>query len=225
MKKTLIYILGVSAGILTASTLLGFRRLTGKKLNSVDIKGKKVLFIGDSHTALYNSGWQSILAKRYGFTEVNKAVGGKRTSWMISVLNSAVAQDIDYYACFIYGGANDAYSGVTNEQAVKNIQAMVDTCNAKKIIPVVIVGYNTRKLSVGNTAMKTTTYVPTQKGMWELAEKRYQQQLLMQRSIKNAIVVPMWQDVSDATAPNDAIHLYGQAQTNFANYVASKLFT
>lgn len=222
MRKTLIYILGLSAGILTASTLLGFRGL--KKLTGLNFKGKKVLFIGDSHTALYNTGWQSILAKRYGFTEKNTAVGGKQTSWMLSQLKLALSTGDDFYACFIYGGANDAYSGVSNEQAVKNIQTMVDLCKEKNIIPIVIVGYNTRKVSVGNPAMPTTIYVKTQKGMYELAEKRYQQQLLMQKSIKNAIIVPMWNNVSYATAPSDALHLYGQAQLDFANYIDSTLF-
>lgn len=222
MKKPILFILSLSAGILTASTLLGFRGY--KKINSLNFKGKRVLFIGDSHTALYNTGWQSILAKRYQFTEKNTAVGGKQTNWMINQLKLALSTGDTFYACFIYGGANDAYSGVTNENAVRNIQEMVDICNNSKIIPIVIVGYNTRKLSVGNPSLPTTKYVPTKDGMYKLAEKRYQQQLLMERSIKNAIVIPMWNDVSHATAPNDGLHLYGQAQTDFANYVDSKLF-
>ena len=225
MNKNLKFILGVSFGILTTATLLGFRNLLGNKLNPVDFKGKRVLFIGDSHTAAYNIGWQSILAKRYQFTEDNYAVGGKTTSWMITQLNLALKQGEKYYACFIYGGANDGYNtSISNETAVANVQKMVDTCLENGIIPIVVIGYNTRKVSVGNTALKTTIYVKTQQGMWDLAERRYQQQLLMERKIKNAYIIPMWQDVSHATAPQDGLHLYGKNQTNFANYVASKLF-
>lgn len=222
MKKPILFVLSLSAGILTAATLLGFRGY--KKMSPANFKGKKVLFVGDSHTAQYNVGWQSIIAKRYEFTERNISQGGKTTAWMLNALKLAIAQGDTFYACFIYGGANDAYSAVTNEKAVSNIQDMVDTCNKNNIIPIVIVGYNTRKVSVGNNALKTTPYVKTQQGMWDLAEKRYQQQLLMQRSIKNAVIIPMWNNVNHATAVQDGLHIYGQAQIDFANYVDSQLF-
>lgn len=182
---------------------------------SLSFRGKKVLFVGDSHTAQYGTGWQSILAKRYGFTEKNISLVGKTTGWMLNALNLTLSQGDNYYACFIYGGTNDAYGGISNEQAVKNIQTMVDTCNKSKIIPIVVVGYNTRKVSVGNKA---------QQGKWDLAEKRYQQQILMQNSIKNAIVVPMWNNVNHATAAQDGLHIYGQNQIDFANYIDSVVF-
>ena len=225
MSKFVKYFLGASVGILTASALLGFRPLRRRKMNPAIIKGKNVLFVGDSHTALYGSGWQSIIAKKYGFYEKNTAVGGKRTDWMIGQLKLALMDGTNYYACFIYGGANDAYSGVTNQKAVANIQEMVNMCIAKNVIPIVIIGYNTMKVSYGNTALKPTSYVPTQQGMWDLAKKRYEQQLLMQSSIKDAFVIPMWNDVSHATAPNDGLHIYGQNQKNFASYIESQLFT
>ena len=224
MKKPILLILSLSAGILTASTLLGFRG--SKKISALNFKGKKVLFIGDSHTALYNAGWQSVLAKRYGFYEKNTAIGGKTTDWMLNQLNLSLSSGEKFYACFIYGGANDAYNtSISNEKAVSNIQKMVDICNKNNVIPIVIVGYNTRKVSVGNPAMPTTSYVKTKQGMWDLAERRYQQQLLMQRSIKNAIVIPMWDNVNYSTAPIDGLHLNVQSQTDFANYIDSKLFS
>ena len=204
MKKNKKIALGVTAGIIAAYAAY---QLFFKKFDSSKFKGKKILFVGDSHTVGL-SNWVGYLANKYGFTPVNTAEGGKSTAYMLSKLKTTLANSKDYYACFIYGGANDAYSSVTNEKAVDNIQQMVDLCNQNGIIPIVIIGYNTMKVSVGNEALKTTKYVTTQQGMWDLAKKRYLQQLLMRWKIKKAYIVPMWNDVSHDTAKLDGLHIY-----------------
>ena len=106
----------------------------------VDVKGKYVLFIGDSHTS-NPGGWQTILSNETKMRMNNISVGGKTTSWMFERAKESVHEGLDY--CFIYGGANDMYnSQITIESAVRNIQKIVNICNSKGVYPVVITGFN-----------------------------------------------------------------------------------
>lgn len=214
MKKTLLLVLGVALPIMAIGAIV-FRR---KKLNPKD---KLVAFMGDSYTAGYGWGWQSQLAKTYEFNEKNLAVGGVRTAYMLQ-------QTIKYldtnkpYLYFIYGGANDAYSLVTNKEAFNNVQAMVDTCNKRGVQAIVISGYNAEKVQVGNPNAKTTIYVKTQQEMWNLGKKYFELQKMLS-GIKDAIVVPIWSDCGYNDAP-DGLHLTAAAQKRFAAYVGNYLF-
>ena len=106
----------------------------------VDVKGKYVLFIGDSHTS-NPSGWQTILSNKTKMRMNNISVGGKTTGWMLERAKESIHEGLDY--CFIYGGANDMYnSKITIESAVKNVQRIVNICNSKGVYPVVITGFN-----------------------------------------------------------------------------------
>ena len=64
----------------------------------VSVRGKKVLFIGDSHTA-YSNGWQDRLCRRTGMTYLNTSVGGKTTTWMKGIASSSIHSGLNY--CFI----------------------------------------------------------------------------------------------------------------------------
>jgi len=105
----------------------------------VSVKGKKVLFIGDSHTA-YMNGWQDRLCRRTGMTYINTAVGGKQTSWMLGQARQSVTSYFDY--CFIYGGANDMAGNRSPMSSVKNVQKIVDLCTRAKVKPIVITGFD-----------------------------------------------------------------------------------
>lgn len=107
----------------------------------VDVRGKKALFIGDSHTANHNYGWQVQLCKATGLIQNNISVGGKTTSWMLTQAQLHVNPNYDY--CFIYGGANDMYnSHISAISAFNNIQYMVNLCNYKGVKPVVLTGFD-----------------------------------------------------------------------------------
>ena len=107
----------------------------------LDVKGKNVLFIGDSHTSNTTSGWQLILSNKTKMRMNNISVGGKTTGWMLQRAKESLHSGIDY--CFIYGGANDMYSSsISITTAVKNIQMIVNLCNQKGIHAVVITGFN-----------------------------------------------------------------------------------
>jgi lysophospholipase L1-like esterase len=215
LKKALLISTAIAIPIVVIGAIL-FRR---KKINP---KGMLIAFIGDSYTAGYGWGWQSVLAKTYGFTEKNLAVGGKRTDWMLSQVRSYLDTSKPNIM-MIYGGANDAYSLVSNETALNNIQAIVDLCNSKGVKPIVIAGYNAKKVQVGNPNAKTTIYVRTQEEMWKYGEKYYELELMIEKKIKDAIVVPIWDGASQSDAP-DGLHLTANAQSRFAQYVGEYLF-
>jgi lysophospholipase L1-like esterase len=105
----------------------------------VSVKGKKVLFIGDSHTA-YSNGWQDRLCRRTGMTYLNTAVGGKQTQWMVEEARQKVTGYFDY--CFIYGGANDMAGNRSPMKSVKNIQTIVNLCNKAQVKPIVVTGFD-----------------------------------------------------------------------------------
>ena len=109
-------------------------RLSG----SIRVKGKKALFIGDSHTSAYGWGWQDMLCEETGMKIKNTAVSGKQTNWMISRLKYYA--DTTYSYCFIYGGVNDIAAGVGPAKVYSNIFTMVSYCQDLKITPVVITG-------------------------------------------------------------------------------------
>jgi len=105
----------------------------------VSVRGKKALFIGDSHTAA-DYGWQYQVAKKTGMAMLNTAVGGKQTPWMLKIAKQNIHSGFDY--CFIYGGANDMAGNRQPMKAVKNIQAIVDLCLKKQVKPIVITGFD-----------------------------------------------------------------------------------
>jgi hypothetical protein len=105
----------------------------------ISVKGKKALFIGDSHTAA-DYGWQYQVCKQTGMSFNNTAVGGKQTSWMVQISQTSITPYFDY--CFIFGGANDMAGNRPPMRSVKNIQSIVDVCNKNNIKPIVITGFD-----------------------------------------------------------------------------------
>lgn len=105
----------------------------------VSVRGKKALFIGDSHTAA-SYGWQYQVCKQTGMSFLNTAVGGKQTYWMMETARMNMSSNYDY--CFIYGGANDMAGNRPPIRSVKNIQRIVDLCNIHGVKAVVITGFD-----------------------------------------------------------------------------------
>jgi hypothetical protein len=150
------------------------RRVTQDTVH--DVKGKRALFIGDSHTAA-DYGWQHQLCKKTGMMYLNTAVGGKQTGWMLETARLTVTSGYDY--CFIYGGANDMAGNRPPIKSVKNIQTIVNICNSHQVTPIVITGFDpTSCIDVAN------------RQAYQGYPQRYAkfQQMLVD-SIKNATVV------------------------------------
>jgi len=200
--------------------------IASKITRKINPEGKTFAFMGDSYTALPTYGWQSLLAKNNNFKEVNLAKGGMQTSWMVTqTKNYLNSNKPDYFV--ILGGANDAYSPQTIETAVGNIQKMVDMANAKGVKPIVITGYNARKVQVGNTRQRPTAEQQrrgvTQQTLWDMGEKYYQMQLRMLSDLKNTIVVPIWEDAKQSDT-YDGLHMTAPAHKKFSEYLAGQLF-
>ena len=138
----------------------------------VSVRGKKVLFIGDSHTT-YAYGWQDRLCRRTGMTYLNTAVGGKTTTWMKGIALSNINSGFDY--CFIWGGANDMAGTIKPHLAVKNVQYIVDLCRAKGVKAIVLTGFDP----------KTCVDVTGKGQIWQPYPKRYE---IFQKMLQDSIV-------------------------------------
>lgn len=149
MAPILIFSIGLLGASLSSSREKRHLVLQSPKLDTavivrsvdtvVSVKGKKVLFIGDSHTA-YSNGWQDRLCRRTGMTYLNTAVGGKQTQWMVGEARQKITNYFDY--CFIYGGANDMAGNRSPMKSVKNIQTIVNLCNKVQVKPIVVTGFD-----------------------------------------------------------------------------------
>ena len=196
--------------IATAGILTGLVMFMGNKVN---VKGKRVTVIGDSHSALYGEGWQDVLSWKYGFQLNNLAVIGKSTPWMLETLKKFYSDGNKADVVFIYGGANDSFGNAKLENIVKNIQAMVHLVRSNSGVPIVISGFNYEK------AVK-----PKVASSYDVGINKYRQlQKLIESEIKNADVVTTWEDVDSNTTGGDGFHLPASKQKLFANYVSKKI--
>ena len=176
----------------------------------------RVLFVGDSLTCA-RGGWQDQVCKHNGFQSVNISVGGVRTDYMKNALNNYLKKDSSFSYVFIYGGCNDAFSYVNLQGSVNNIQMMVDSCNRRKIIPVVIVGFNPAQVMV-KTVYDETITVRSRNRYIEF------QKLLVdgKTGLKNCKIVPM--DTTMVYGDTwDGIHFAPNGHKKIANLVIKNL--
>ena len=138
----------------------------------VSVRGKKALFIGDSHTS-YSHGWQDRLCRKTGMTYLNTSVGGKTTTWMKGIALNSVHSGLDY--CFIWGGANDMAGTIKPALAVKNVQFIVDICRSKGVKAIVLTGFNP----------KTCIDVTGRGQVWQKYPARY---VVFQKMLQDSIV-------------------------------------
>jgi len=142
----------------------------------IDVKDSFFLFIGDSHTA-NPYGWQYNLSILTGFKYKNTAVKGRTTAWMTEVAKTSINEKYTY--CFIWGGGNDMIRKAPVESSVKNIQFIVDLCNQKGVIPVVLTGIPSLCPDVNGKSEAWKNYV--------IRGEKYKQMLV--DSIKGAKVI------------------------------------
>lgn len=203
MVKPLYIIAG--AGVLT-----GLMFFLNQKIN---IKGKKVAVIGDSHSAGYGWGWQDILSWKYGFELTNLSVGGKTTSWMLQTLKDFFSKGGQPDVVFIYGGANDAFGNAKLQDIVNRIQSMVDLVRSNSSIPVVIAGFDYNKAVRPHVSQKYA----------EGIDRYVELQKMIEEQIKDADVVPVWKNFNSKIVGADGFHLPERVQQLFADYVANKV--
>ena len=174
---------------------------------------QRILFVGDSLTA-YSGGWQHQLGRMLHMKYDNIAKGGKRTKWMLNQLEKYSHKTDRYTKVIIYGGINDSFSSVKEDDTIENIQKMVDMARYMGAEPIVVVGYNP------NEIIKNTTYST------EIETKCRNRYIKLQKrivtDIKRCTIVPMG-DTLDREDSDDGIHLKASGHRKFMHWVLSNI--
>ena len=174
---------------------------------------ERILFVGDSLTA-YSGGWQHQVGRMLHIKYDNIAKGGKRTKWMLNQLKQYSHKTDRYTKVVIYGGINDSFSSVKEDDTIENIQKMVDIARDMGAEPIVIVGYNPQRI------IQVTTYST------EIETKCRNRYISLQKrivtDIKRCKIIPMETEISRIDS-DDGIHLKGSGHRKFSKFVLENL--
>jgi len=174
---------------------------------------ERILFVGDSLTA-YSGGWQHQLGRMLQMKYDNISKGGKRTKWMLSQLKQYSHKTDRYTKVIIYGGINDSFSSVREDETIENIQQMVNMAKYMGAEPIVVVGYNPVRV------IQATTY---SNEIETKCRNRYiSLQKRIERDIKGCTIVPM-ADTIDRIDSDDGIHLKGSGHRKFMHWVLANI--
>lgn len=129
----------------------------------VNVSDKVALFIGDSHTANNDYGWQVQLCNATGLKMINASVGGKTTKWMLDQAVYRINKHIDY--CFIYGGANDMYCNIPIKDAIDNIKDIARICKGNNVVCIILTGFDPIKCTRTYNKSYATNYTKYQEAL------------------------------------------------------------
>jgi lysophospholipase L1-like esterase len=104
---------------------------------------KRVAIVGDS-LSLSSSGWQAILAKRYGWDIDNFSKIGQTSGQALARFRSS---NQTHDTVFIFLGANDAYAGVNSAFTLDNIKQIIELARSKGAKTIVVPGILSEKVS------------------------------------------------------------------------------
>jgi lysophospholipase L1-like esterase len=187
--------------------------LLGLTLSAFKNEPDKILFVGDSLTA-YSGGWQHQMSRMLHSKYTNISKGGKRTKWMVNELKKHADNSAGYTKVVIYGGINDSFSSVKEDDTIDNIINMVYIAKEMGAEPIVIVGYNPEKVNV------RTIYSN------EIETKCRNRYIKLQKRIQKDItmcnVIPM-ENTIDRTDSDDGIHLKASGHQKFYKWVVKNL--
>ena len=174
---------------------------------------EKILFVGDSLTA-YSGGWQHQMSRMLHAKHTNISKGGKRTKWMVNELKKHADNSEGYTKVVIYGGINDSFSSVKEDDTIDNIINMVYIAKEMGAEPIVVVGYNPEKV---NVLTPYSTEIETKcRNIYIKLQKRIQKDITM------CNVIPMENTIIRADS-DDGIHLNSKGHKKFTNWVLKNL--
>lgn len=174
---------------------------------------EKILFVGDSLTA-YSGGWQHQMSRMLHAKYTNISKGGKRTKWMVNELKKHADNSAGYTKVVIYGGINDSFSSVKEDDTIDNIANMVYIAKEMGAEPIVIVGYNPEKV---NVLTSYSTEIETK------CRNRYiKLQQRMIKELKWCEIIPIDTTIIRADS-DDGIHLNSKGHKKFTNWVLKNL--
>jgi lysophospholipase L1-like esterase len=172
-----------------------------KLIMEVDSSKLNVLFVGDSLSSGPGWTWNYLLSNSHpNWNVTHLTEGGKRTSWMLDKLISEL-KNKKYDLVFIYGGTNDMFSLININEAVSNIQKMVNLVKNQGGKAYVFKGYDAESVLNPNK-LKPTKYCD-KKCMLRSRQRMidFKKDL---SSISNATIIPVV--VGDSTWTSDGIH-------------------
>lgn len=187
--------------------------LLGLTLSAFQNEPDKILFVGDSLTA-YSGGWQHQMSRMLHAKYTNISKGGKRTKWMVNELKKHADNSAGYTKVVIYGGINDSFSSVKEDDTIDNIINMVYIAKEMGAEPIVVVGYNPQKVNV------RTIY---SNDIETKCRNRYiKLQKRIQKDITMCNVIPM-ENTIDRSDSDDGIHLKASGHQKFYKWVVKNL--
>lgn len=183
------------------------------KISMTDVRGKKILFIGDSHTAL-KGGWQDQLCKLTGMVGTTASKVGATSGWLCRNYERLI--DTNYKYCMIWAGANDAASATNLDTTIKNIQKLVNRCNKMGVRCIVLTGFNPDVVQITSYNQKQIGFYPP---------KYHQLQNKMKTDIKKAIVLQNWYvDRKDGDCADYLCHMSVSGHTKMSRGIYKNLF-
>jgi lysophospholipase L1-like esterase len=177
---------------------------------------QKILFVGDSLTA-YRGGWQHQVARMRHATHDNISKGGKRTKWMLEQMKKYPVDRYEYSPyneIYIYGGINDSFSYVSEDETIRNIQEMVYIAKKMGALPIVIIGYNPKQV-IQMTGYSTEVETRCRNRYIKLQQR-------MMKELKWCEIIPMDTTIN-RTDSDDGIHLNSKGHKKFTNWVLKNL--
>ena len=177
---------------------------------------ERILFVGDSLTC-YSGGWQHQVARMRHAKYENISKGGKRTKWMLEQMKKYPIDKYEYlpyYEIIIYGGINDSFSYVSEDETINNIQQMVYIAKKMGALPIVIVGYDPNKV-IKNTGYSNEVETRCRNRYIKLQKR-------MVKELKWCEIVPMDTTITRADS-DDGIHLKSSGHRKFGKWVLDNL--
>lgn len=188
--------------------------------SSNDISGgkkpKRLLFVGDSVTAILNYANNTPIKYTYpnnlkkdleplGYKIDVLAKGAEETKWMLKNLPDKLANN-KYDRIYIYGGANDGQNDVPLEKYLSNMEKMIKLGKDSGAEVYVIAGFDNSK-TIDPNKVGTTRYVTTKEEMYKRWQRWMDWQQRLPQLIKSADkVIPIIQIpkefVPDGLHPN-----------------------
>jgi lysophospholipase L1-like esterase len=189
---------------------------------------KKILFVGDSISAIKDSKGNSITSTypNYVKNELAKnniavdvlAKGGQPTSWMVQNLPTMLKNKYD--RVYIYGGVNDAWnSSIKPNVPFENIQKMVDMINQSGADAFVIIGYEPYGF-MDYTKMPVTIYQKSKEDNIPLIKEYANFQVQLPKTIQNATFIPK---INLGSRTGDGIHPNQEGQKMIAQTILKSI--
>jgi lysophospholipase L1-like esterase len=208
-----IWVLFVSLRTITAGS-----KTAENKTKSNSIRGKKLLFLGDSHTVPSN-GWVEALTINAGADSFDKrAANGKTTEWMLTQLKTYLAYHRPSFV-IVWGGANDAYGNIPQSKTIANMQSIIDVANNKGARVIFVTGYDPSKVSYN---FDTKYLYGTQQSLTAGKNNLLALISAMPKKLKgDFIVIPPNSSFTRANS-TDGLHLTMGAYQQYGRWLAEK---